>query len=199
MKLKYGDVNKRQTNRASSPPNAAFTPKAARLHTKSTYRRSAAFTPKAAKRRAPGTCLYVDFVWRRAPLRRVHTRSGARLERVYALTLYGGAPLRRVHTKSGGSGAPPYKNQRIDARTNIERIKRTIRYSDGNRKELVPGEEPFFPCTSVYCDSAMRNSAVCCEWAGRYFMNGGSHVTAAPPEQIFLTDCQQAHAKRAAP
>lgn len=29
---------------------------------------------------------------------------------------------------------------------------------------------------------AMRNSVQCCEWAGRYFMNGRDHVTAAPPE-----------------
>lgn len=49
-----------------------------------------------------------------------------------------------------------------------------------------------FICDALYgkcrkCDhcvivGAMRNSVQCCEWAGRYFMNGGDHVTAAPPE-----------------
>lgn len=29
---------------------------------------------------------------------------------------------------------------------------------------------------------AMRNSVQPCEWAGRYFMNGGGHVIAAPPK-----------------
>lgn len=29
---------------------------------------------------------------------------------------------------------------------------------------------------------AMRNSVQSCEWAGRYFMNGGDHVIAAPPK-----------------
>lgn len=29
---------------------------------------------------------------------------------------------------------------------------------------------------------AMRNSVQPSEWAGRYFMNGGGHVIAAPPK-----------------
>lgn len=33
------------------------------------------------------------------------------------------------------------------------------------------------------CDRCNAKQCVqCCEWAGRYFMNGGDHVTAAPPE-----------------
>ena len=52
---------------------------------------------------APGTRLYVDFVWRRAAPPRSHQkrRSGARLERVYTLTLYGGVPLRRLWCERG--------------------------------------------------------------------------------------------------
>ena len=46
----------------------------------------------------------------------------------------------------------------------------------------------FASTVTVYCTAY-------CEWAARYFMNGRNHVTAAPPEQIFLTDCQQAHAR----
>lgn len=31
-------------------------------------------------------------------------------------------------------------------------------------------------------NGAMRNSVQSCEWACRYFMNGGDHVIAAPPK-----------------
>lgn len=37
-------------------------------------------------------------------------------------------------------------------------------------------------CDHCVIVGAMRNTVQCCEWAGRYFMNGGDHVTAAPPE-----------------
>lgn len=47
-------------------------------------------------------------------------------------------------------------------------------------------------CTEVQCE----NSVQCCEWAGRYFMNGGGIMWPQHlPKQIFLTDCQQAHTR----
>ena len=124
---------------------------------------------------APGTRLYVDFVWRR--LERVYTLTlygGAwnapiyvdsvwrLLERVYTLTLYGGTPPRRFRCERAftliesktfhlnvsaneSAGSDRVANGSLPNYQTNDLLKRR------ELKELIPGEEPFCPClVSMY-------------------------------------------------